>query len=65
MPGAFQLMAPQTATLGDALAQQVAGDTEEERKRMGLVQQQRSLGPGAQLAVSSLLAPGSGRAAGY
>lgn len=41
--------------LGDMLAQQVAGETEEQRKkRMGELQQRQQLGPAGSLAVTSL-----------
>jgi hypothetical protein len=56
MAGAFQLMSPQTSTLGDALKQQVTGETDDERKkRMSLMQQNQVLGPAASLSVTSLL----------
>jgi hypothetical protein len=46
MAGAFQLMSPSTATLGDALSEQVKDDTDEQRKRRMLdAQQGQLLGP--------------------
>lgn len=53
--------------LGDMLGQQVAGETEEERKkRMALMQQSRLLGPAASPAVESLFGLSAGRgSAGY
>lgn len=66
MASSFQLNDPTMPSLGAALAQQVQGETEEERRqRMALMSQQRSLGPGAQLSISSLLAPSGGKSAGY
>jgi hypothetical protein len=53
-------------SLGAALQQQVEGEISDERKkRMAMIQQQQSLGLAGSLSVSSLLAPGGGRAAGY
>lgn len=41
--------------LGDQLGQQVAGETDEERKRrIAMMQQQKMLGPSGSMAVSSL-----------
>ena len=41
--------------LGDVLGQQVANETDEERKkRMALMQQQQMLGPAGSLAVTSI-----------
>jgi hypothetical protein len=53
--------------LGDMLGQQVAGETDEERKkRMALMQQNRLLGPAASPAVASLFGVNAGRgSAGY
>lgn len=49
--------------LGDQLAGQVAGETDDERKkRMALMQQSKMLGPSGSLAVTSLFgmrAPGA------
>jgi RecA/RadA recombinase len=48
--------------LGGSLADQVAGETEEERKkRMAQMQQMRQLGPSGSLAVTSLLGGGAPR----
>jgi hypothetical protein len=64
MAGAFQLNATMPS-LGDALGQQVATETDDERKRrMALLQQQQMLGPAGSLSVSSLLAPSVGKAGG-
>jgi len=61
MAGAFQLMAPQTSTLGDALKQQVEGETSDEwKKRMSLLQQNQILGPAASLSITSLLGTNNG-----
>jgi hypothetical protein len=61
MAGAFQLMAPQMSSLGDALKQQVAGESDDERKkRMSLMQQNQLLGPAASLSVTSLLGTNNG-----
>lgn len=44
--------------LGGQLSQQVAGETDEERKkRLAQIQQQQSLGPAGSLAVTSLFGP--------
>lgn len=52
--------------LGDMLSQQVAGETEEERKkRMAQIQQQQQLGPSGSLAVTSLFGMNGGKSAGY
>jgi hypothetical protein len=52
--------------LGDMLGQQVAGETEEERKRrMAQMQQQQALGPAGSLAVTSLFGPRGVPGAGY
>jgi hypothetical protein len=53
--------------LGNTLAQQVAGETEEQRKkRMGMLQQQQQLGPSGSLAVTSLFGmTGGPKSAGY
>lgn len=53
--------------LGDMLSQQVAGETEEERKkRMALLQQNRMLGPSGSPSVAALFGVGAGRgSAGY
>lgn len=53
--------------LGDALSQQVAGETDEQRKkRMAQMQQQQQLGPSGSLAVTSLFGMSAGaRGAGY
>lgn len=52
--------------LGDMLGQQVAGETDEERKkRMALMQQQQMLGPAGSLAVTSLFGAQGGKSAGY
>lgn len=49
--------------LGDQLQQQVAGETDEQRKkRMAQLQQQQMLG--GSLAVTSLLGPRAGMASG-
>lgn len=49
--------------LGGQLGQQVAGETDEERKkRMAQIQQARLLGPSGSMAVTSLL---GGKSAGY
>ena len=53
-------------TLGGALGQQVAGETDDERKRrMAVMQQQQLLGPAGSLAVTSLLGAAGGKSAGY
>ena len=45
--------------LGDMLGQQVAGETEEQRKkRMAEIAQRQQLGPAGSLAVTSLFGPG-------
>ena len=47
--------------LGDQLSQQVAGETEEQRKkRMAQMQQNQMLGPSASMAVTSLFGPSAG-----
>lgn len=47
--------------LGDMLSQQVAGETEEERKkRMAQIKQQQALGPAGSLAVTSLFGMNGG-----
>jgi hypothetical protein len=52
--------------LGDALADQVAGETEEARKkRMAELQQRQQLGPTGSLAVTSLFGPTGISGAGY
>lgn len=53
--------------LGDALSQQVAGETEEQRKkRMGQIAQIQQLGPAGSLAVTSLFGMSGGpKGAGY
>lgn len=52
--------------LGDMLSQQVAGETEEQRKKRMLEQQQRQqLGPSGSLAVTSLFGMNGGGNAGY
>ena len=52
--------------LGDQLAGQVAGETEEERKkRMALMKQQQLLGPAGSMAVTSLFGMKAPGAAGY
>lgn len=51
--------------LGDQLAQQVAGETEDARKkRMGQLQQNQLLGPAQSMAVTSLFGPMGGGGAG-
>jgi len=46
--------------LGGRLSQQVAGETEEERKkRMALMQQNKLLGPSGSPSVTSLFGPGA------
>ena len=61
MAGAFQLMSPSTATLGDALSEQVKDDTDEQRKRRMLdAQQGQLLGPAGALSVTSLLGTNNG-----
>lgn len=51
--------------LGDMLAQQVAGETEEQRKkRMAELQQRQNLGPAGSLAVTSLFGMNGGGSAG-
>lgn len=53
MPGAVTDLG-----LGDMLAQQVSGETEEQRKkRLAQMQQQQQLGPAGSLAVTSLFGP--------
>jgi hypothetical protein len=53
--------------LGDILGQQVAGETEEARKkRMAELQQKQQLGPAGSLAVTSLFGMNGGsKSAGY
>lgn len=53
--------------LGDMLQKQVAGETEEQRKkRMAEMQQRQSLGPAGSLAVNSIFGPtGGASGAGY
>jgi hypothetical protein len=53
--------------LGDQLSQQVAGETEEQRKkRLAQIQQQQQLGPAGSMAVTSLFGVSAGaRGAGY
>jgi len=52
--------------LGGSLAQQVAGETAEERKkRMAQIQQQQALGPAGSLAVTSLFGMRGTPGAGY
>ena len=52
--------------LGDALGDQVAGETDEQRKkRMAQVEQARLLGPAGSMAVTSLLGSSGGKSAGY
>lgn len=47
--------------LGGQLAGQVAGETEEERKkRMALMQQSKLMGASGSMAVTSLFGPGTG-----
>lgn len=51
--------------LGGALSQQVAGESEEERKkRMALMQQNKLLGNSGSMAVTSLFGPGTGAPGG-
>jgi len=50
--------------MGDALSQQVAGETEEMRKkRMAEMQQKQQLGPSGSLAVTSLFGMNGGMGA--
>jgi hypothetical protein len=60
-PAAFDL------GLGDMLGEQVAGETEELRKkRMQQMEERRALGPSGSLAVASLFGPRGGvPGAGY
>jgi hypothetical protein len=52
--------------LGDALGSQVAGETEEQRKRrIAQMQQAQLLGPSGSMAVTSLLGSIGGKSAGY
>jgi len=52
--------------LGGLLTDQVAGETEEQRKkRMAQMQQAQLLGPSGSMAVNSLLGGGMGKSAGY
>jgi len=52
--------------LGGSLRDQVAGETEEERKRrLAQMQQARLTGPSGSLAVTSLLGARGGGGAGY
>lgn len=52
--------------LGDALAQQVSGETEEMRKkRMQEMAQRQALGPAGSMAVTSLFGANGGTGAGY
>lgn len=51
--------------LGGALGQQVADETDEQRKkRLAMMQQQQALGPAGSLAVNSIFG-GMGKSAGY
>jgi hypothetical protein len=64
MAGAFN--DPTMPSLGDALQQQVEGETNDERKkRMALIQQQQSMGLAGSLATTSLLGATGGKSAGY
>lgn len=61
MPGAIADLG-----LGNQLGQQVAGETDEQRKkRMAQLQQAQLLGPAGSMAVTSLLGNGGGKSAGY
>lgn len=52
--------------LGASLGSQVAGETEEQRKkRMATIEQQQLLGPSGSMAVTSLLGSTGGKSAGY
>jgi hypothetical protein len=69
MPANNQNLSPGSADLGlgDMLSQQVAGETEEQRKkRMAMLQQNQALGPSGSLAVTSLFGmSGGAKGAGY
>jgi len=67
MPSNSPISAVADLGLGDQLSQQVAGETEEQRKkRMAAIQQQQSLGPAGSMSVTSLFGMGAGaRGAGY
>jgi hypothetical protein len=67
MLGVSQLISSTSPpTLGDALGQQVATETDDERrKKMALMQRQQLLGPAGSLAVTSLLGAAGGKSAGY
>lgn len=52
--------------LGDTLAQQAAGETEEQRKkRMAQLQEKQLLGPSGSMSVTSLFGMSGGNGAGY
>ena len=52
--------------LGDMLAGQTQGETDEQRKkRLAQMQQAQLLGPAGSMAVTSLLGSGGGKSAGY
>jgi hypothetical protein len=69
MPGNSTISTGAVADLGlggDALGQQVAGETDEQRKkRMQQMQQSQLLGPAGSMAVTSLLGVNGGKSAGY
>jgi hypothetical protein len=67
MPSPNPGLSPASADLGlgDQLAQQVQGETEDERKkRMALMQQQKMLGQSGSMAVTALFGPGTGVSGG-
>ncbi len=66
MPGMSVPGAASDLGMGGALGQQVAGETDEERrKRMQIMQQQQMLGPAGSLAVNSIFGGTGGKSAGY
>lgn len=65
MPLSLPTSAADALGLGDQLAQQVAGETVEERKkRMAELAQKQALGPTGSLAVTSLFGMNGGGGAG-
>lgn len=67
MPSPNPGFAVEALGLGDMLAGQVAGETDEQRKkRMLEIQQRQAMGPAQSLAVTSLFgATGGPKSAGY
>jgi hypothetical protein len=68
LPGMSTSLSPAGVALGlgDLLGQQVAGETEEMRKkRMASLTEKQMLGPAGSLAVTSLLGPNGGGGGNY